>query len=54
MAEQNIFDIPRFFEGYKEIRSREINYNNSIEQPAMNAMLPDLTGKTVLDLGFWG
>ena len=51
MAEQNIFDIPRFFEGYKEIPSREINYNNSIEQPAMNAMLPDLTGKTVLDLG---
>lgn len=51
MKEQNIFDRQRFFDGYREIRSREINYNNRIEQPAISAMLPDLYGKTVLDLG---
>lgn len=49
--EQNIFDEQRFFDGYKEIRAREVNYNNSIEQPAMNGLLPDLNGKTVLDMG---
>ncbi|MBD5103614.1 MAG: class I SAM-dependent methyltransferase [Ruminococcaceae bacterium] len=51
MTEQNIFDDQHFFDGYKEIRGREVNYNNAIEQPAMSKMLPCLTEKTVLDLG---
>lgn len=49
--EQNIFDDRHFFDGYMELRGREVNYNNSIEQPAMSKMLPRLNGKTVLDLG---
>lgn len=51
MLEQNIFDDRHFFDGYMELRGREVNYNNSIEQPAMRKMLPNPNGKTVLDLG---
>jgi len=51
MSTQNIFDNETFFEGYKNLRAGENNYNDLLEQPAMVKMLPDLTGKTVLDLG---
>ncbi len=51
MSNQNIFDNETFFEGYKTLRAGENNYNDLLEQPAMAKMLPDLTGKTVLDLG---
>ena len=51
MSNQNIFDNETFFEGYKTLRAGETNYNDLLEQPAMAKMLPDLTGKTVLDLG---
>ncbi len=51
MSNQNIFDNETFFEGYKNLRAGENNYNDLLEQPAMAKMLPDLTGKTVLDLG---
>lgn len=48
---QNIFDNEVFFEKYQELRKNEANYNNLVEQPAMKKLLPDLNGKTVLDLG---
>jgi len=48
---QNIFDNDVFFEKYRELRSTEYNYNNLIEQPAIKALLPNLEGKAVLDLG---
>lgn len=51
MSNQNIFDNEIFFEGYSELRSREINANTMLEQPAMKELLPDLTNKSVLDLG---
>ena len=51
MAKQNIFDDPVFFEGYKNIRDKEGNANTLFEIPAMLALLPDLRGKDVLDLG---
>lgn len=51
MSNQNIFDNETFFEGYSELRSREINANTMLEQPAMKDMLPDLNGNSVLDLG---
>ena len=51
MSKQNIFDNETFFEGYKNLRAGENNYNDLLEQPAMAKMLPDLTGKTILDLG---
>ena len=49
--EQNIYDNPEFFSGYYELRSRSDNYNELLEQPAMANLLPDLHGKSVLDLG---
>lgn len=51
MAKQNIYDNDTFFEGFKDIRSDEINFNDLIETPIITAMLPDLKGKRVLDIG---
>lgn len=48
---QNIYDNPEFFESYHKLRSSKITYNDFVEQPALKALLPDLTGKRVLDLG---
>ena len=51
MSNQNIFDNKNFFEGYRALRSTDVNYNDLLEQPAMRKLLPDLQGKAVLDLG---
>ena len=48
---QNIFDNEQFFSGYQELRRKEQNSNDLIIDPALAALLPDLSGKTVLDLG---
>lgn len=48
---QNVFDNEDFFKGYIELRNGEINLNALLEQPAMEKLLPDLEGKSVLDLG---
>ena len=51
MAQQNIFDNEIFFEGYKQLREKEGNANELFEIPALLSMMPDLSGKKVLDLG---
>lgn len=51
MSDQNIFDNPGFFNSYRLLRSRDDNYNDLLEQPAMAELLPDIQGKSVLDLG---
>lgn len=51
MNEQNIFDNETFFNGYRELRSTDANYNEQLEQPAMSKLLPDIYEKSVLDLG---
>ena len=51
MSKQNIYDNETFFEGYKRLREREVNANNLFEIPSLLAMLPDLSGKRILDLG---
>lgn len=51
MAKQNIYDTDIFFDSFKGIRSDEINFNDLIETPIITAMLPDLKGKRVLDIG---
>ncbi|MDY4611723.1 MAG: methyltransferase domain-containing protein [Sphaerochaetaceae bacterium] len=48
---QNIYDDPGFFAGYSRLRKNTLNYNVLLEQPAFRNLLPDLTGKAVLDLG---
>ena len=51
MAKQNIYDNETFFEGYQKLRERGVNANNLFEIPARFALLPDLKGLRVLDLG---
>ena len=51
MAKQNIFDNEVFFSEYRKLREREVNANNLFEIPTLSALLPDLSGKKVLDLG---
>jgi len=51
MTEQNIFDNQHFFDSYKELRSTDTCLNDLLEQPVMKELLPDLKGKTVLDIG---
>ncbi len=47
---QNIFNNENFFERYKALRERDDNLNDLLEQPVMKKLLPDLLGKSVLDL----
>ena len=51
MSKQNIFDNETFFNGYKALRAGDCNANDLIEQPAIRKLLPELNGKSVLDLG---
>ncbi len=51
MAKQNIYDNETFFTEYSKLREREVNANNLFELPTLFRMLPELQGKTVLDLG---
>lgn len=51
MAKQNIYDNERFFENFKNIRTNEVNFNDFIETPILQAMLPELRGKKILDIG---
>lgn len=50
-VEQNIFDNSTFFDGYKKLRESDTNSNDLLEQPAMRKLIPDLNGKSVIDLG---
>lgn len=51
MAKQNIYDNDIFFEGYKKIRNNQANANNLFEIPMLFSSMPELKGKSVLDLG---
>ncbi|WP_022762519.1 class I SAM-dependent methyltransferase [Butyrivibrio sp. AD3002] len=51
MAKQNIYDNETFFNEYSKLREREANANNLFEIPTLYALMPDLEGKRVLDLG---
>jgi SAM-dependent methyltransferase len=48
---QNIYDNDAFFEGYKSLRMNDSGLNGALEMPALHALLPDLSGLKVLDLG---
>ncbi|MGN9163668.1 class I SAM-dependent methyltransferase [Tissierellaceae bacterium HCP3S3_D8] len=47
---QNIYDNEIFFTEYMKLRN-EKSYNDLLEQPAINKLLPDIKGKTILDIG---
>ena len=49
---QNVYDDPRFFEGYARLRENGQALNELLEQPALASLLPaSLAGLRVLDLG---
>ncbi len=51
MAEQNIYDDPAFFAGYRAIPRSVEGLAAVYEWPAFQRLLPPLAGKRVLDLG---
>ena len=51
MAKQNIYDNETFFQGYKNIRDQDVNANTLFEIPSLFSVLPELKGKSSLDLG---
>lgn len=48
---QNIYDQPEFFDGYSKLGRSVEGLAGAGEWPALRALLPDLKGKSVLDLG---
>lgn len=48
---QNIYDNPDFFEGYSRLGRSVEGLNGAAEWPALRALLPDLRGLRLLDLG---
>lgn len=48
---QNIYDDPGFFAGYSRLSRSIHGLDGAAEWPAVRALLPDLEGKRVVDLG---
>ena len=48
---QNIYDDPVFFAGYGELDRSKRGLDGAAEWPSLRAMLPDLDGRRVVDLG---
>src|SRR5438105_1113425 len=48
---QNIYDNPEFFEGYSRLGRSVEGLDGAAEWPALRAMVPDLRGLKVVDLG---
>jgi len=51
LSQQNVYDDPDFFEGYKALRQNDSGLNGALELPAIRALLPELDHLNVLDLG---
>ena len=51
MAKPNIYDNENFFENFKNLRTDKINFNDCIETPILLAMIPEVNGKKILDIG---
>ena len=51
MSRQNIYDNEAFFQRFQDNRRNPVNFNDCIETPILLSMLPDLRGKSVLDIG---
>lgn len=46
-----LYDDPAFFARYRDLRSAGGGLNEDLEQPALAALLPDVRGASVLELG---
>lgn len=47
----NYYDNEIFFNGYMNIRSQEMNYNNCIEEPLMLNLIGNTENKDIIDIG---
>jgi len=48
---QNIYDQPEFFDRYSQLRRSVYGLDGAPEWPSIRALLPNLSGKSVVDLG---
>src|SRR5262245_21935214 len=48
---QNAYDDPDFFAGYARLERFGAGWTKAVEQPSFMALLPDVAGRRVLDLG---
>ena len=48
---QNVYDRPEFFDGYSRLRRSVEGLDGAPEWPVLRAMLPDIAGLRVADLG---
>ncbi|WP_315919650.1 class I SAM-dependent methyltransferase [Mesorhizobium sp. SP-1A] len=48
---QNIYDTPEFFQGYSGLARSVHGLDGAPEWPAIRALLPDLAGRHIVDLG---
>lgn len=48
---QNIYDDAEFFAGYQAMRARRSGAHETIVEPLLSALMPDLGGSRVLDIG---
>jgi SAM-dependent methyltransferase len=51
VAGQNVYDDEDFFTRYQAMREAQAGINEAVEQPALRALLPPLSGRAVIDLG---
>ncbi|MFG1818449.1 class I SAM-dependent methyltransferase [Kribbella sp. NPDC049174] len=51
MKGSELYDDPDFLSGYRQLRRDRLGLNDSLEIPAMNAVLPAVEGLRVVDLG---
>jgi SAM-dependent methyltransferase len=51
VARQNVYDDPEFFAGYRNLRDNLIALHETVLQPMLPGIVPDLHGKEVVDLG---
>lgn len=50
-AGRDLYDDPRFFDGYLRLRQSGSGLNDLIEIPALHRMLPSVAGASVVDMG---
>jgi SAM-dependent methyltransferase len=48
---QNVYDDPQFFAGYSQLERFGAGWVRAMEQPDFLGLLPEVTGRRVLDLG---
>lgn len=51
MSPQNVYDNPAFFDGYRQMRERRDGMHEHVVRPTIAALLPDIRGQRVLDIG---